>query len=64
MSDAISCVVATSQVRRWLADIGCGHDWVDKDEIKGLARYTYNSPTPLRPFAANGETPALKQIKF
>ena len=64
LSDAISCAVITSRVRKWLADTGCGHDLVDKDEIKGLTSYVFNSADPLRLFTANGETPANKQIRF
>ena len=37
---------------------------VDKDEIKGLNSYVFNSPDPLRPFTANGETLANNQIRF
>ena len=38
VSDAVSCAIVSSQVRRWLADTGCGHDLVDRDEIKELTR--------------------------
>ena len=44
LSNAISCAIVTSRVRKWLADTGCGHDLVDKDEIKGLSSYVFNSP--------------------
>ena len=45
LSDAVSCAIVSSQVRRWLADTGCGHDLVDRDEIKSsLATSTTRLP--------------------
>ena len=47
LSDAISCAVITSRVRKWLADTGCGHDLVDKDEIKGLTQLCLQLSGPV-----------------